>query len=77
MESKKAPYHVNLVYDKYTREVASLTLPKFVSMGGVPIMRLTTQDGNEFGVNLNFVHRFEYNTTNKDKETKTDEQSNC
>lgn len=77
MESKKAPYHVNLVYDKYTREVMSLTPPKFVNMGGVPVMRLTTQEGNEFGVNLNFVHRFEYNKSNQDKESKTNEQGNC
>lgn len=77
MESKNAPYHVNLVYDKYTRELTSLTRPRFVSMAGIPIMRLTTQEGNEFGVNLNFVHRFEYNTNNQDKESKTNEQGNC
>lgn len=76
MDSKKSQYHINLVYDRYAKDVHSVTPPKFVLQGGIPIMRLTTPEGTSLGVNLNFVHRFEYNATNEEKESKTNEQGN-
>lgn len=76
MENKKTPYQVNLVYANYSKGVESVTPPKFVNMGGVPIMRLTSPNGHSLGVNLNFVHRFECTTENKDEEQKTDDEGN-
>lgn len=70
------PYHVNLVYEKYAKDVYSLTPPKFVNMAGIAVMHLTTSEGDALDVNLNFVHRFEYNTSNKEGVAKTNEQGN-
>lgn len=75
MDKDRAPYNVTLVYEKYSREVSSLTPPKFISIGGVPLMRLTMPNGNQFGVNLNFVHRFEYNKSNEEGKTKSNGQN--
>lgn len=76
METKRNTYEVNLVYEKYSKSFKSITPPKLITLAGVPILQLTTPDKNYFGVNLNFVHRFEYEETNKEKELKTYEQSN-
>lgn len=77
MESKRdLKYGVNLVYEKYSKTIESITPPKIITVGGLPILQLTTPEGNYFGVNLNFVHRFEYEKTNKEKELKTYEQGN-
>lgn len=76
MENGNGPYNVTLVYEKYSRDVQSKTPPKFFTLAGIPTMRLTTMYGTTLDVNLNFVHRFEYNTSNKEKEFKTNEQGN-
>lgn len=69
-------YEVNLVYEKYSKSFESITPPKLITLAGVPILQLTTPDRNYFGVNLNFVHRFEYSVSNEVKEFKTNEQGN-
>lgn len=79
MNDKPAPYHVQLVYQNYTRQEQSITPPKFLLVSGIPSMRLTKPNGDILGINLNFVHRFEYNTTNKEGACKTNgsnEESN-